>query len=204
VSKPSSAKLFAALCLQLVLGIAVIVGVAMPLKANFYPTVVYVAFLVVMINAAIGGASPMTDLFTTEREKRRDALLALAWTAYITLYLTSCLLCPRLNIGIFHTHNPFWAWSGVVLALVGTLVPFFLRRSGSATSGVVLFQKVAGYPKYTALIFSMAGFAMANLAWFPLTAIPGMFVIAAWQTNSEKIFEIGLEPEKGEDLSAEK
>ncbi|MBU6450280.1 MAG: hypothetical protein KGS72_00770 [Cyanobacteria bacterium REEB67] len=200
MAKPSSIKLLAALCLQLILGIGVIVGVSMPLKANFYPPAVYVALAVVMLNAAIGGASPMTAMFTVSKEGRREALLALAWTAYISLYLTSCLLCQRLNIGIFHTHNLFWAWSGVVFALIGTFVPVFLKRSGSDKSGVVLFQKVAGYPKYTALIFSMAGFSLANLAWFPLTAIPGMFVIAAWQTNSARNVKTG--PGSQEDENA--
>jgi hypothetical protein len=172
-----------------------VVGVSRPMPANFLTNPQLVAYALCFFTACFAYWEAVASLFVFNKQNFMPRLHILGWCTYLSLFLTSCLLCRRLKVCIIHIHNisaSVGAWIGPPLVLAGT---FFILRSLESKSR----EKPAllAYPQYLGLILILSGVSLAHWAWFPLLALPGVLVVEAWYVKrkesleSEKIEAIG-------------
>ena len=142
-------------------------GVSKPMPVGFltHPELVC---LVLIFFASLPAAGRVASIFSLGPMLKSERLLSFAWLAYMSLFLTSCLLCQRLHVGAFHTRRTELGYSGDVL-LIAALYIIYAKPS------------LVAYPRALGLLVALAGVSLAHLAWFPLTALPGMLVLLAWQ-----------------------
>ena len=152
-------------------------GVSRPMPVGFltHPELVC---LVLIFFASLPAAGRVASIFTFRRMARSERVLSLAWLAYMSLFLTSCLLCQRLHVGAFQTRRPELGYSGDVL-LIAAIYIIYAKPS------------LVSYPRALGILIALAGVSLAHLAWFPLTALPGMLVILAWQIGRVQRMQSG-------------
>jgi hypothetical protein len=155
-----------------------VVGVTRPMPARFLTHPELTVYALCFFTACVAYWEVVASLFVFNRQNLKPRLHILAWCAYLSLFLTSCLLCQRLKVCIIHIHNisaGIGAWIGPPLVLAGT---FFILSSMAEKNR----QKPAllGYPRYLGLILILTGVSIAHWAWFPLLALPGVLVVQAW------------------------
>jgi len=158
-----------------------VVGVTRPLAADFLNTPEVTVYILVFFTTCLACWKDVAQLFVFNRDNIKNRLHVLCWSAYLSLFLTSCLLCRRLKICVIHIHNislTTGSWIGPPLVILGA---FFVLRSlfprAAATGGS---PTLIAYPKYLGLILILAGVSLAHWAWFPLLALPGVLVVEAW------------------------
>jgi hypothetical protein len=94
---------------------------------------------------------------------------------YASLYLASALLCLRLKLALL----PDWiSWLGVFILALATATWFAGLRSLLASRPAFV-----AYPQFLALLLYALGLALSHRVWFPLLALPGIFVAIVWHLN---------------------
>ena len=155
-----------------------VVGVSRPMPAGFLTHPELTVYALCFFTACVAYWEAVASLFVLSRQNLMPRLHILAWCAYLSLFVTSCLLCQRLKVCILHIHNlpsGVGAWIGPPLALAGA---FFVLSSLAQKNGEK--ATLLGYPQYLGLILILAGVSLAHWAWFPLLALPGVLVVEAW------------------------
>jgi hypothetical protein len=164
-------------------------GVTKPMPVGFLTHAEMVS-LVLIFFSSLPVSGRIGSIFVSRTLSRSERLLSLGWLAYMALYLTSCLICQRLHVGHFVSRRPDLGYAGDAL-LIAAIYLIYAK------------PPLVAYPRALAVLIAMAGLSLAHLAWFPLTALPGMLVILAWQIGRagrlqpvEEHFETLTTPEK--------
>ncbi|MBS1991184.1 MAG: hypothetical protein JSS83_11735 [Cyanobacteria bacterium SZAS LIN-3] len=155
-----------------------VVGVSRPMPADFITQPQFVVYALVFFTACLGYWESVAALFAFNRDNLSFRLRVFSWCAYLSLFLTSCLLCRRLKVCLFHIHNfsgEIGSWIGPPIVLVGTLLVLASLSETRAKKPTLL-----AYPQFLGLLFMLAGVSIAHWAWFPLLALPGVLVVEAW------------------------
>jgi len=165
-----------------------VVGVARPMPADFITRPQIVVYALAFFTACIAYWETVAALFPLNREHWQHRLKVLSWCVYLSLFLTCCLLCRRLKICLFHIHgisHDIGSWIGPPICLIGTLLVLLSltdRHSSRRAKSTVLLE----YPQFLGLLFMLAGISIAHWAWFPLLAIPGVFVLETWYIGQKE------------------
>ena len=168
------------ICLALVVAFTVVpaFGVAKPLPIGFLTRGQFVFYFIVFLTAlAVGSLGPpqaisrwLKPVNLSEWNER------IGFFTYGSLYLTSALLCMRMKLALFGTYDQlsYVAYIGWILSAVGAYL---------YVVGIVAPKKIRkiAYPHYLGVIFLAAGLAFSHMTWFPLLALPGIFVFMGWR-----------------------
>ncbi len=154
-----------------------------------------VFYLVVVLGSTMAGW--LGHNFTVGlKEKPRQRLIAWGSILFSFLYLSCALLCERLAFGTFN--SPIWRDLGLLLVLAGWIVRnWAVGTLGLLHSRLVTIQaghelidagpyRRLRHPSYLGLILIFAGSPMVLGTWFPLLALPGVFVAIKWRMDAEE------------------
>jgi hypothetical protein len=164
-----------------------VVGVSRPMPADFLTHPQLTVYALCFFTACIAYWEVVATLFDLNKQNLIPRLQVLSWCVYLSLFLTSCLLCRRLKVCIIHIHNisaPFGAWIGPPLVLAGAIM---VIRSRSEKKGEK--PGLIAYPQFTGLLLILTGVSLAHWAWLPLLALPGILVIESWYIRRKEASE---------------
>jgi len=155
-----------------------VVGVSRPMPEGFLTNPELTLYALAFFSACIGYWEVVAGLFVLNKQNLAPRLEILGWSLYLSLFVTSCLLCRRLHVGLINIDNlssATWAWAGLPVALVGTFLILRSRVENTSQKPALL-----AYPQYLGLLLILAAMSIAHWAWFPLLALPGVLVVEAW------------------------
>lgn len=132
----------------------------------------------------IEDASPIKRLL-------RHLLMPLCATLFLLLYFAATALCQRLDMGVTHgdaSTNQIFRYTGLVIASVGLAIQtrslISKGSSKSASQSEADFVPAAilnlRHPCFFATIVTLTGLPMLMGTWYPLFAIPGIFIVIKW------------------------
>jgi hypothetical protein len=161
-----------------------VVGVSRPLPGNFLTHPELTVYALCFFTACVGYWPAVASLFAFDKQNLTGRLHVLGWCVYLSLFITSCLLCRRLKVCIIHIHNisaAVGAWLGPPLVIAGTFLILSALAEKNRKKPALL-----AYPQHLGLLLIIAGVSIAHWAWFPLLALPGIFIVEAWYIKREE------------------
>jgi protein-S-isoprenylcysteine O-methyltransferase Ste14 len=198
-TKPPPSRIRFAL-VSIILTVLLVVGPVAFIRRNFGTLFIHweeTALYAIAVATSAASALFGFGLFSGEKETRRQRLVV--WFSLVTLflYVASAALCERLKVGTFT--GDIWRYVGLVVFSLGCCLRLWsVRTLGSLHSGFVAIQKDhklvqngpyrgLRHPSYLGLLLSCIGLPMVFGAWFPLLAIPGIFVGLKWRMDDEEV-----------------
>ena len=118
------------------------------------------------------------------------------WTGVIVFYLATSMLCQRLHLGT--ADGGFLRNFGLSLFLLGGFLRLWaIATLGHLHSGYVAIQdkhaliesgpyRFLRHPSYSSILIMFISMPLIFGAWFPLLAVPGIFVTLKWRINAEE------------------
>ena len=188
-------KLPLAIAFLAVLVLWPVVGVSRPMAAEFLTKPQLTVYAMAFFTACIAYWEDVAAVFAFNKDNLNYRLNVLSWCVYLSLFLTSCLLCRRLKVCLLDIQAlppEVGSWIGPPIFFAGTLL---ILRSLSETRSQkpVLLE----YPQFFGLLLMLFGTSIAHWAWFPLLAIPGVLVVEAWYIANKQQIEAAKNDVKG-------
>jgi protein-S-isoprenylcysteine O-methyltransferase Ste14 len=154
--------------------------------------------LFLVISMLCGGASGALgfNLSAGSTEVRRQRLMVWGSGAFLFLYIACAVLCPKIHFGYFD--SDILRSGGLAIFTAGCLVRLkAIAQLGRLHSGFVAIQpdhelvrkgiySRIRHPSYLGAMIAMAGIPLIFASWFPLLALPGVFVLVRWRMNDEE------------------
>lgn len=131
-----------------------------------------------------------------QKETVRQRRLVWGSAVFYFLYLAAAVLCERLSVGV--VPGEIWRTAGFVLLLAGGALRLWsIMILKNLHSGFVVIQAdhrlitIGPYsrirhPSYLGAMIFIVGIPMIFGSWFPLLALPGVFVSIKWRMDDEE------------------
>lgn len=124
-------------------------------------------------------------------------LLPLGALAFLLLYFAASALCQRLNMGVVHTGaltTQILQYTGLALTTFGLATHgYSLTVRGDATTPAESektssHRAVFGlrHPCFFAALATLTGLPLVMGTWYPLFAIPGIFIVFKWIATEQE------------------
>lgn len=164
-----------------------------------------------IVSAITGGAllpkfilgDPLLDNFpeTTNKLKRlfKQLIMPISALLFLLLYFAASGLCQRLDMGVVHGDamvTQIFRYFGLLIASAGLCLQAYILIASPLTkhdqepgSGYMrsLFMKLR-HPCFFATLVALTGIPIAMGTWYPLFAIPGIFIVMKWIiTEQERV-----------------
>ncbi|CAN5445455.1 hypothetical protein BH10CYA1_BH10CYA1_44450 [soil metagenome] len=164
-----------------------------------------------IVSAITGGAllpkfilgDPLLYSFpeTVSRPKRvfKQLLSPVSALVFLLLYFAACGLCQRVDMGVVHGDTIItqtFRYIGLLIATAGIAIQAYAlfssthakedQESGSGYMRSPILK--LRHPCFFATLVTLTGIPMVMGTWYPLFAIPGIFIIMKWIiTEQERV-----------------
>jgi protein-S-isoprenylcysteine O-methyltransferase Ste14 len=152
----------------------------------------------VIISLVVSAISGLLGFGITVGEKETRRQRHLVWIGLVAgfLYVATAALCERLNVAALR--EPYWRDIGLSIFAAGCLVRLWaIAALGRFHSGLVTIQKDhklietgpykrLRHPSYFGIWLIAGGLPLVFGTWFPLLALPGIFVTLKWRIDDEE------------------
>lgn len=171
-------------------------------------TILFIEWIIV---SAITGGALIPNFFqrdplfksseVTNLPKRLLRLLIMPITAllFLSLYFAACGLCQRMDMGVIgggQVINQTLRFLGLLISTVGLAIQSFAlvtsarsKTDHESANGYVqspIFQ--LRHPCFFATLVALSGIPLALGTWYPLFALPGIFIVMKWiVTEQERV-----------------
>ncbi len=164
-----------------------------------------------IVSAITGGAllpkfvlgDPLLQSFpeTVSKPKRlfKQLIMPTAALVFLLLYFAACGLCQRVDMGVIHG-DPIiiqtFRYLGLLIATAGLGLQAYVLVSSARTKQNQ--ETESGYlrslpfnlrhPCFFATLVTLTGIPLSMGTWYPLFAIPGIFIVMKWiVTEQERV-----------------
>jgi protein-S-isoprenylcysteine O-methyltransferase Ste14 len=161
-------------------------------------------FLEFILASAITGSAllpkfilgdPLLQQFpeTLNKYKRmfRQLLMPVAALVFLLLYFAACGLCQRVDMGVIHGSTlsiQICRYSGLLIATAGLIIQAYalfssIRTSTNEESGNGYVSSPIlklRHPCFFATLVVLTGIPLVMGTWYPLFAVPGIFIVMKW------------------------
>lgn len=164
----------------------------------------------IIVSAITGGAllpklvlgNPVIkELPDMSPEKRLIRRLIMPFSAllFLLLYFAANALCQRLDMGVVNgdaASTEIFRYAGLIVASAGLAIQSYSLLSKSPTKpnseSENNFPHAAAFglrhPCFFAVIVTLTGLPMVMGTWYPLFAVPGIFIVIKWiVTEQERV-----------------
>ncbi|MBS1955387.1 MAG: hypothetical protein JST89_14475 [Cyanobacteria bacterium SZAS-4] len=173
------------------------------------PTQVILFIEWIIVSAITGGAllpklilgDPLLKSFpeTTNRFKRlfKQLIMPISALVFLLLYFAASGLCQRLDMGVVHgdsTTTQIFRYFGLLIASAGLGIQAYALLASARTkqdeeAGTsymrCLLMKLR-HPCFFAALVALTGIPIAMGTWYPLFAIPGIFIVMKWIVSEQE------------------
>lgn len=156
-----------------------------------------------VVSAITGGAllpklvlgDPLLQSFpeVVNKPKRlfKQLIMPISALVFLLLYFAACGLCQRMDMGVIHGDNlivQIFRYTGLLIASAGLgLQSYVLISSARANknhesegSYMRSLPLKLRHPCFFATLVAMTGIPLSMGTWYPLFAIPGIFIVMKW------------------------
>ena len=154
-----------------------------------------VFFALCIVGGGVSGAVGFS-LSPGERELRRQRTIVWAGAGFFFLYEACSALCEKLQLGALNFE--LWRNLGLALLFAGAILRVWsIATLGRFHSGLVAIQpehqlitsgpyRRLRHPSYLGVLMALTALPMIFGTWFPLLALPGVFVALKWRITDEE------------------